>query len=196
MNQPGGVNNSGHNFCNTTLDDESTGASIQSITPAQAPYATSFKPNALLSAFDGQNPNGTWTLNVSDRAVGDLGSVRTFSLIITSSACSTTAQATPIEVQSGPVQASLRPGGDSAASPFDSGASLLPLLRTEGGPWADQESGAISFARSRRGGPSRGPYTSALPPGPRLTPVRSEGEAWRSVFMLRRYENLFRLLTG
>ncbi|HYY56612.1 MAG TPA: proprotein convertase P-domain-containing protein, partial [Pyrinomonadaceae bacterium] len=196
MNQPGGVNNSGNNFCNTTLDDESTGASIQNITPAQAPYAASFKPNALLSAFDGQNPNGTWTLNVSDRATFDTGSVRTFSLIITATACSTTAQATPIEVRSGPVQASLRPGGDSAASPFDSGASLLPLLRTPGSRRANRESDAISFARSRNSGLTRERYPSALPPGPRLKPTQIEDETWRSVFVLKRYENLVRLLTG
>jgi len=41
-----------------------------------------------LSSFDGENPNGTWVLNVSDREGGDVGSVRAFSLIIADSTCS------------------------------------------------------------------------------------------------------------
>ncbi|HJU53890.1 MAG TPA: proprotein convertase P-domain-containing protein [Pyrinomonadaceae bacterium] len=100
INQAGGVNNDGQNFCNTTLDDESAGASIQNVVPTQAPFTGSFKPNSPLSAFDGQNPNGTWTLNVSDRGALDTGSVRTFSLIITAYSCSTTASASPLETES------------------------------------------------------------------------------------------------
>jgi subtilisin-like proprotein convertase family protein len=88
MNAPGGVNNSGHNFCNTVLDDESAGASIQGITPAQAPYTGSFKPAGALSDFDGVNPNGTWVVHISDGFAGDTGNMRAFSLIITAYACS------------------------------------------------------------------------------------------------------------
>ncbi|HKQ52672.1 MAG TPA: proprotein convertase P-domain-containing protein, partial [Pyrinomonadaceae bacterium] len=90
IDRAGGVNNEGHNFCNTTLDDESAGSSIEGITPEQAPYTGTFKPAGPLSAFDGENPNGTWTLNVSDRAAEDTGSLRTFSLVITPYTCSTT----------------------------------------------------------------------------------------------------------
>ena len=61
------------------LDDEAT-SSIQSVTAAAAPYAGSYKPNSPLSAFDGQNPNGVWTLNVSDRGQYDTGTLRAFSL--------------------------------------------------------------------------------------------------------------------
>lgn len=100
IEQAGGVGNGGHNFCNTTLDDESTGVSIQNIAEGGAPYTGSFKPKSPLSAFDGQNPNGTWTLNVSDRAAADTGSVRSFSLIITDS-CSTTASLSPLETEIG-----------------------------------------------------------------------------------------------
>lgn len=107
INQAGGVNNSGQNFCNTTLDDESAGASIQNVVPTQAPFTGSFKPNSPLSAFDGQNPNGTWTLNVSDRGAVDTGSVRTFSLIITAYSCSTTASASPLETERGRALAAL-----------------------------------------------------------------------------------------
>ena len=38
------------------------------------------KPASPLSAFAGQNANGTWVLNVSDNAFIDVGSVRAFSL--------------------------------------------------------------------------------------------------------------------
>ena len=45
-----------------------------------------FSPNNPLSAFKGQDPNGTWVVNVSDNANGDVGSMRQFSLIFTSAA--------------------------------------------------------------------------------------------------------------
>jgi subtilisin-like proprotein convertase family protein len=81
-------NNSGNNFCNTRLDDEATGLSVQDLVTADAPHTGTFKPATPLSSFDGENPNGTWVLNVSDRAGGDVGSVRAFSLIIGGSSCS------------------------------------------------------------------------------------------------------------
>ena len=43
-----------------------------------------FSPNNPLSAFDGENADGTWILNVSDNAVTDTGSVRRFSLVFNS----------------------------------------------------------------------------------------------------------------
>jgi subtilisin-like proprotein convertase family protein len=102
MSRPGGLNNPGNNFCNTILDDETTHPSIQNIstTGAGAPYSNTYKPANPLSIFDGENPNGTWTLTVTDCAYGETGYVRTFSLIITPSECSTTASASPIEIRS------------------------------------------------------------------------------------------------
>ncbi len=83
----GGLNGSGgNNFCRTVLDDEVAG-SIQAITTAGEPYTGSFQPANPLSAFDGENPNGTWTLNVSDQASGLTGSVRAFSLRLSRYAC-------------------------------------------------------------------------------------------------------------
>ena len=43
-----------------------------------------FSPNNPLSGFDGQNADGNWTINVSDNAVGDTGSVRAFSMTFNS----------------------------------------------------------------------------------------------------------------
>jgi subtilisin-like proprotein convertase family protein len=87
MDQPGGPLNSGNNFCNTVLDDSAI-ALIQGITPAGAPWTGSFKPASPLSAFAGQNGNGTWTLTVSDLVPLDGGNVRAFSLSFTSFVCS------------------------------------------------------------------------------------------------------------
>ena len=83
MDNPGGINNSGNNFCNTVLDDAGT-SSIQSIAIAGNPWSGTFTPANPLSAYNGQSANGAWILNVSDDALQDIGSVRNFSLVITS----------------------------------------------------------------------------------------------------------------
>lgn len=80
MSRPGGaLTNDGNNFCQTVLTD-SAATSIQAITPDGNPWTGSFKPAQPLSTFDGENPNGTWTLNAADLALFDTGSVRAFSL--------------------------------------------------------------------------------------------------------------------
>jgi hypothetical protein len=84
MSRSGGANNSGDNLCQTLLDDEGGALSIQNITAATAPYSATFRSATALAAFRGQNPNGTWRLNVSDAAALDVGAVRAFSLIVTS----------------------------------------------------------------------------------------------------------------
>ncbi|MEO8382095.1 MAG: S8 family serine peptidase [Acidobacteriota bacterium] len=84
MNQFDG---SGNNLCQTLLDDESAGASIQSAVSGNAPFTGSWLPNLPLSAFDGQTVNGTWQLEAQDFFVGDVGSIRAFSLIITPVVC-------------------------------------------------------------------------------------------------------------
>jgi subtilisin-like proprotein convertase family protein len=86
------VDGDANNFCNTLLDDQSAGASIQSVTSANAPFSGSFKPNELLSRFKGESANGVWTLNVSDRAGSDTGSVRAFSLLFTNTQFSCSAR--------------------------------------------------------------------------------------------------------
>ena len=82
INRRGG---SGNNFCLVTLDDDGSFPATSTMSTAGA-IAGNFAPENPLSAFDGQNPNGTWILNVSDNAGIDVGSVRGFSLIITSAA--------------------------------------------------------------------------------------------------------------
>ncbi len=87
MNSPGGTGNGGNNFCQTTLDDESAGISIQNIVAANAPWRGSFRPASALSGFDGENGNGTWLLRVTDTTTQDSGRVRAFSLLIAGAAC-------------------------------------------------------------------------------------------------------------
>jgi len=86
INKRGG---SGNNFCTVNIDDNATNAT--SIMTSGGAIAGSFKPESLLSAFNGQNPNGNWILNVSDNESGDAGFLRRFSLVIISNApCTTT----------------------------------------------------------------------------------------------------------
>ena len=94
MNRPGGgtFGASGNNFCQTVLDDDGAFPNIQTIQssgapPLGPPYTGSFNPQNPLSAFDGENADGTWTLNVSDNAAGDTGFVRAFSLIFQPLTC-------------------------------------------------------------------------------------------------------------
>jgi subtilisin-like proprotein convertase family protein len=93
MNRPGGASNSGRNFCQTVLDDDAANAtSIQLVSSSAAstigpPYVGTYRPANPLSAFDGENPNGTWTLNVADVDTTASGSVRGFSLILSGFTC-------------------------------------------------------------------------------------------------------------
>jgi len=86
MNQPGGPNNSGNNFCQTILDDSGP-SPIQAIAIAGNPWTGTFQPANVLSTFNNQKPNGIWTLNVADLAGVDTGSIRKFSLSIQSQGC-------------------------------------------------------------------------------------------------------------
>jgi len=77
---------SGNNLCQTVLDDEGTNP-IQTQPSGGAPFTGTFVPNAALSAFDGEAPNGNWQLEVQDFFSGDTGNIRAFSLIITPAIC-------------------------------------------------------------------------------------------------------------
>ncbi len=81
-----GGGNSGNNFCQTLLDDGAS-TSIQSQTPAAAPFTGSYKPANALSSFAGEDPNGTWHLKATDYFVGDTGNIRAWSLIVTPAIC-------------------------------------------------------------------------------------------------------------
>ena len=78
---------SGNNFCQTVLDDQSAGPSIQSVASSDAPFTGSFKPNAALSAFAGEDPNGTWQLQAQDFYSFDTGNIRAFTVDVTPAVC-------------------------------------------------------------------------------------------------------------
>ena len=76
----------GNNFCTILLDDDG-GFPAASTMPNTGAVAGNFAPETALSAFDGQNANGTWTLNVADLGPADIGTLNRFSLIITGRTC-------------------------------------------------------------------------------------------------------------
>lgn len=70
---------SGNNFSNTLFDDEATRA----IAAGNAPFSGSFRPDGRLSAFDGQDAFGIWTLRVADQASADVGRISGWGLELT-----------------------------------------------------------------------------------------------------------------
>lgn len=65
---------------NDLFDDEAASAigahdaaATDPTTPAPPPYFHSYRPSAALTAFDGQNAAGTWTLSICDSVAQDVG---------------------------------------------------------------------------------------------------------------------------
>ncbi len=79
INDRGG---SGDNLQGTIFDDEAS-RSINSISNTEAPFTGRFRPIQPLSAFDGEDSNGTWTLEIRDDAANDVGVLNAWSLTIT-----------------------------------------------------------------------------------------------------------------
>jgi len=71
-----GVGGDGENFTNTVLDDEAATA----IQNGSAPFSGRFQPEGRLGDFDGENPNGQWTLAIFDGQSGDDGLLNDWSL--------------------------------------------------------------------------------------------------------------------
>jgi subtilisin-like proprotein convertase family protein len=65
---------SGDNI-DATLDDEATSTAEAACNSTSPALLGSLKPNNLLSLFDGDNIGGSWTLNASDRAGADTGTL-------------------------------------------------------------------------------------------------------------------------
>ena len=144
-NRRGGT---GDNFRNTVFDDQASG----SVVNGAAPFTGSFRPEALLSSFNGKAVNGNWTLEVRDAAAMDVGTLLSWDLIATVDSSSTgtrtagfdDATVDPIEttpgkdadvvepittVQSGSLLSSARSvSNDSVASLISQLTSHLPTL--------------------------------------------------------------------
>lgn len=88
-----GVGGSGHNFTNTTFDDSATNSIQSSSSVVAPPFTGSFKPKVPLATLKSENPNGLWTLRISDNRSLDEGFLNNWSLAITTSEPSTTTDA-------------------------------------------------------------------------------------------------------
>lgn len=89
-----GCNN--NNLAELILDDDGGFPTIETQcagTDTAFPTGT-FSPNNPLSAFDGQNADGNWTINISDLAGSDTGTARAFSLVFGTSCGTPTATST------------------------------------------------------------------------------------------------------
>jgi uncharacterized repeat protein (TIGR01451 family) len=70
--------------------------------------ATPLVPEEAMGAFIGENPNGTWTITISDDLAGDGGSLDSWSLAVTTfagpptTANTTATQSTPVAIPTGP----------------------------------------------------------------------------------------------
>lgn len=102
----------GNNFCQTLLDDESGGPSIQSVATAANPFTGSFTPNSALSVFDGEAPNGAWQLQAQDFFSQDIGNIRAFSVIITPAVCNAPPVSAVVTATKEIIGGDLTEGGD------------------------------------------------------------------------------------
>jgi len=73
-----GVGGQFNNFTNITLDDSAE----LSVVEGAAPFTGTFRPEGLLSDFNGEDPTGTWQLLIRDTGLGDQGTLNSWSLKI------------------------------------------------------------------------------------------------------------------
>lgn len=77
VNLAAGVGSSGDDFTNTCFRWDAT----TSIGAGSPPFTGTFKPSGQMGLVNnGQNPNGTWKISVSDGASGDEGNVISYSI--------------------------------------------------------------------------------------------------------------------
>ena len=69
------------NYSNTIFDDQA----LNSIVTGSAPFAGTFSPEGHLSDVNGLAANGVWTLSVTDDAIGNSGTLLSWSLTVTTS---------------------------------------------------------------------------------------------------------------
>lgn len=128
VNRRGGTR---ENICNTLLDDDGGFPALSTVTSVSGQFLSgNFAPDAPLSVFDGPSPNGNWVLNVSDNAGIDVGSLRRFSLVITTSSPTTFCAGTIMQLTSNVV-----PAGPVVFSPVtDLYTDNLATIPYTGGP--------------------------------------------------------------
>jgi subtilisin-like proprotein convertase family protein/putative hemolysin len=70
------VGGAGDNFTTTTLDDDCA----TPITSGAVPFTGCYRPEGSLSAFDGEDSSGIWTIEVTDAFSHDTGTLQSWSL--------------------------------------------------------------------------------------------------------------------
>ena len=153
----------GENFTGTTFDDEAE----KGFRDGTAPYEGSFIPAQPLSELDGEDPNGTWLLRVTN-AEGLRGSLDDWSLTLTTAGeRTTTTDATGRYVFGG-----LRPGGYAVREQQQSGwtqttppGGAYNVVVTSG-----QDVGGFDFG-------NRSDNVA-----PRVTQVYANGTGWSAAF--------------
>jgi subtilisin-like proprotein convertase family protein len=88
-------------FLDTVFDDDAT-TPILPTTPDDAPFTGRFRPVQPLSAFDGEDGNGTWTLNIADLEEPDAGTLNAWGLTLAPVVCSADPTPPTIGVTSSP----------------------------------------------------------------------------------------------
>jgi subtilisin-like proprotein convertase family protein len=86
INRRGGTR---ENICSVLIDDEGGFPLMSTITSQTGQFVSgNYSPEQSIGLYGlgGSNAQGTWTLNVSDNAAGDTGTLRRFSLEITTAA--------------------------------------------------------------------------------------------------------------
>jgi subtilisin-like proprotein convertase family protein len=80
-------------YTSTVFDDEAANPVVGAV----GSLTGSFRPQAALSAFDGDNANGTWALEALDRITGQpVGTITDFNLIIATRTTISTAATVPV----------------------------------------------------------------------------------------------------
>ncbi|MBX7103266.1 MAG: S8 family serine peptidase [Gemmataceae bacterium] len=69
---------SGQNYVNTVFDD----SAATSVTTGTAPFTGTYKPEGLLATLNGKSGNGVWTLEVTDDAGTDTGTLNSWSVTL------------------------------------------------------------------------------------------------------------------
>jgi subtilisin-like proprotein convertase family protein len=70
------LGSSGDDLIGTVFDDEATNP----ISSVEAPFTGTYRPYQPLSAFDGENSGGVWTLTIQDVGPDDIGSLQAWRL--------------------------------------------------------------------------------------------------------------------
>lgn len=75
------------NAFNGTIWDDSADDPVTDHLYSIGVLASPLSPENGLGAFTGENPNGIWTLSITDDALGDIGTLSSWNLTLTTGAC-------------------------------------------------------------------------------------------------------------